>query len=74
MVTRAYRLSEFDSEGAPPAELPLQLLCEDHCGTYVLPYACRWSDGAWWNVQSGQRIEATIIGWRVPRRQTERPE
>jgi hypothetical protein len=65
MATREYRLSEFSSEGLPPPEQPLQVLCEDHCGTYVLPYPCRWSEGAWWNIKSGQQIEGTVIGWRV---------
>ena len=65
MATREYRLSEFSSEGHPPAEQPLQVLCEDHCGTYLLPYPCRWSEGTWWNIKSGQQIEGTVIGWRV---------
>jgi len=21
---------------------PLELLCEDHVGTYVIPFLCRW--------------------------------
>lgn len=65
MATREARLSEFSSEGEPPSEQPLQVLCEDHCGTYMLPYPCRWSAGAWWNVNSGEQIEGAVIGWRV---------
>ena len=39
MATRQYRLNEFD-QGAPPYDQPLELLCEDNRGTYVLPYRC----------------------------------
>ena len=46
MATRQHRLSEFN-DGPPPPDLPLQLLCEDHNGTYLLPYACRWQDAVW---------------------------
>jgi hypothetical protein len=65
MATRQYRLNEFD-QGAPPSEQPLELLCEDNRGTYVLPYPCRWSDGAWFNADIGSAIEADVLGWRVP--------
>jgi hypothetical protein len=64
MATRQYRLNEFD-QGAPPSEQPLELLCEDNSGTYVLPYPCRWSDGAWLNADTSSAIEATVLGWRV---------
>ena len=65
MVTREFRLSEFESTGEPLSDQPLQLLCEDHRGTYLLPYACRRSGGVWWNVETGDQIEANVIGWRV---------
>ena len=51
MATRQARLSEFN-HGIPKANRRLQLLCEDHCGTYVIPYACQWTDGAWRRVGS----------------------
>jgi hypothetical protein len=38
MVTRQQRLDDFDSAGEPPADEPMELLCEDHNGTYVLPF------------------------------------
>jgi hypothetical protein len=64
MVTRQKRLDQFASEGEPPAGELLELLCEDHNGTYLLPFPCRWVDGAWRGIRSGHRIEARIIGWR----------
>jgi hypothetical protein len=38
MVTRQQRMDEFDSDGEPPAGELMELLCEDHNGTYVLPF------------------------------------
>jgi hypothetical protein len=65
MATRQYRLNEFD-QGSPPLGRSLELLCEDHSGTYLLPYLCHWSDGVWHNSAIGNVIECRVIGWRVP--------
>ncbi|MFT4118930.1 hypothetical protein [Bradyrhizobium sp.] len=67
MATRERRLAEFDSAGEPPIGLPLEVLCEDHSGTYQLPFACRYVEGRWQNVEAGIVLEATVIGWRLPR-------
>src|SRR5262249_51851569 len=48
-------------------EMPVEVLCEDHSGTYQLPFACRFVDGRWHNDESGDAVEATVIGWRLPR-------
>jgi hypothetical protein len=47
MATRERRLAEFNGEGEPPPDLPVQVLCEDQSGTYLLPFACRYIDGEW---------------------------
>jgi hypothetical protein len=63
MVTREKRLADFSS--APPTEsITLKLLCEDHSGTYVLPYPCRWTGDAWINAKSRHHIVAKVLGWR----------
>jgi hypothetical protein len=62
MATHDYRISEFNA-GTPPDDQPVQLLCEDHSGTYTLPFACRWVDGSWFGPRN-DRIEATVLGWR----------
>jgi hypothetical protein len=67
MATRERRLSEFDGHGAPPPDQPVQVLCEDHSGTYQLPFACRFIAGTWRNNESGGAVEATVVGWRLPR-------
>jgi hypothetical protein len=36
MVSRQQRMDDFDL-GEPPAGEPIELLCEDHNGTYMLP-------------------------------------
>jgi hypothetical protein len=63
MATRQERLSEFN-ESVPPTRKPVQLLCEDHCGTYVAPFVCERRDGAWYRMGSDKPVEANVIGWR----------
>ena len=68
MATREKRLAQFDGNGDPPPDQPVEVLCEDHSGTYQLPFACRWIDGHWRNDRTGGMVEATVVGWRLPRR------
>src|SRR5262249_4834267 len=65
MARRQQRLDAFVHEGEQPADERVELLCEDHIGTYVVPFLCQWSSGDWKNVETGERIDATVIGWRV---------
>jgi hypothetical protein len=67
MATRERRLAEFDGQGEPPPDLPVQVLCEDHSGTYQLPFACRWVNGEWRNDESGGALRATVIALRLHR-------
>jgi len=69
MATREKRLAQFDGEGEPPPDLPVQVLCEDQSGTYELPFPCRFVDGAWHNHESGGTLEANVIAWRRRRSQ-----
>jgi hypothetical protein len=64
MENRQQRLDDFAEEGEPPTGEPLELLCEDHVGTYVIPFPCQWVDHVWHNCKSGQQIEAKVVGWR----------
>jgi len=66
MSTRDHRLGQFD-HGPPPTNEPLQLLCEDHNGTYVLPFQCEWRNGEWHNLaqkDGNKSITAKVVGWR----------
>ena len=67
MVTRRERIDAFTHQSVPPANQPLEVLCEDHVGTYVVPFLCRWSSGAWHSVDTSKPIEATVVGWRCAR-------
>ncbi|HEY4204809.1 MAG TPA: hypothetical protein VGM35_07310 [Xanthobacteraceae bacterium] len=67
MATRERRLAEFGGSGIPPEDQAVQVLCEDHSGTYQLPFACRFIDGHWRNNTTGSTVEATVVGWRMPR-------
>lgn len=65
MATREQRLADFTTEGVPPEGVLCQLLCEDHVGTYTLPFVCTFVDGRWINERTGLPIDAKVIGWRV---------
>jgi hypothetical protein len=41
MVTRAERLADFIADADPPLGSVVEVLCEDHVGTYRLPWLCR---------------------------------
>ena len=68
MAARQERIDAFIHEGSPPADQPLEILCEDHVGTYVIPFLCQWTEGTWQNAKTRRRIEAAVIGWREPKR------
>jgi hypothetical protein len=68
MATRQERIDAFIHEGMPPADRPLEILCEDHIGTYVIPFLCRWRDDVWRSVKTDRRIEVGVIGWREAKR------
>jgi hypothetical protein len=66
MSTREYRLSEFNQD-QPRIGTPVQILADDHSGTYLLPFKCEWRDEAWYNCNSpkgAKPLEAKVIGWR----------
>ncbi|CCE12035.1 conserved hypothetical protein [Bradyrhizobium sp. STM 3843] len=67
MATREKRLAQFDGSGEPPPGQAVEVLCEDHSGTYQLPFPCLYVDGKWHNQESGGMLEATVVAWRFPR-------
>jgi hypothetical protein len=64
MATREHRIAEFSTD-KPIGDLPVELLCEDHAGTYALPFPCHWIEGAWHNCVSGALIDVRVVGWRA---------
>jgi hypothetical protein len=64
IAARQKRLAAFPGDGMPPPGAVCELLCEDHVGTYELPYRCHWADGTWRNVETGEPVKAGVVGWR----------
>jgi hypothetical protein len=59
------KLHMFQRE-APPLNEELLLLCEDEHGTYLLPFACNWREGAWYKAtRDGEPLTIKVIGWRL---------
>jgi hypothetical protein len=65
MRTRSQRIAEFTTNDEPPSGCEVELLCEDHVGTYLLPFPCRRDNGAWFNTRTGEELQAAILGWRL---------
>jgi hypothetical protein len=42
----------------------VEVLCEDHVGTYLLPFLCRRTPEGFRNARTGALIEGRVIGWR----------
>ena len=74
MVTRTTRLKAFKTDEHPGAGLPVQVLAEDHVGTYILPFPCECIDGEWRNATTGEVVQASIIGWREVRAGSRDPQ
>ena len=65
MATREQRVAQFATDRQPAPDRAVEVLCEDHVGTYVLPFLCTWTDGGWRNARTGERVDgAPVIGWR----------
>jgi hypothetical protein len=64
MVTRNLRIADFIATGHPAPGAFVEILCEDHIGTYVLPFLCRFERDGWRNAATGEPIEITVLGWR----------
>jgi hypothetical protein len=66
MATRQARLDEFPSDAERPAGQLFEILCEDHNGTYALPFLCYWHEEGWWNAETKELIDAKVVAWRSP--------
>jgi hypothetical protein len=66
MVTRTARLHDFITDADPAPDTLVQLLCEDHVGTYLLPYLCRRTAEGYRNERTNDLIQGWVVGWREP--------
>ncbi len=65
MVQREERIADFVTDRLPDAGAKVQILCEDHVGTYTLPFLCSWTEGnGWISATTRQGVDAAILGWR----------
>lgn len=64
MATFRARLADFHTDRYPDEEIPVEVLCKDKNGTYVIPYACCRFDDEWRNFETDETVTADIIGWR----------
>ena len=64
MPSREDRIAEFSTD-PPPQDVDLKVLCEDHVGTYALPFPCQWTGSGWVNAKTGANIEGKVLGWRA---------
>ena len=53
------------NDGPPPENEPLQVLCEDGDGTYVLPFLCECRSGSWHNLKNDKPLAVKVVGWRA---------
>jgi hypothetical protein len=67
MPARTDRLAEFETAADPPPDTLVQLLCEDHVGTFLLPFLCRSTPDGFKNDRTGESIESDVVGWREPK-------
>ena len=54
------------SSSVPEAGTLVELLCEDHVGTYLLPFLCRSTAEGFRNERTGEAVTAVVVGWRAP--------
>lgn len=67
MATHEARLSEFVTDRAPSPGAEVEVLFQDHVGTYLAPFLCRYVEGVWRNASSNEPLVRDIVGWREPR-------
>ena len=65
MALRAERIAEFISDRLPESGVKVQLLCEDHVGTYTLPFLCLRTEAGWRNASTMTCVDADVLGWRL---------
>ncbi len=64
MAIKGARIADYQADGFAAATGDVELLCRDFRSTYVIPFPCRRSDDAWINGQTGEILQAEVVGWR----------
>ena len=66
-------MAEFVTDGDPAPEIMVEVLCQDHVGTYTLPFLCLTTERGWINAKTLLPVETNVIGWRVAGLRAARP-
>ena len=66
MVNRSTRISQFETDREPDPSAAVQLLCQDHIGTYTLPFLCSRVAGTWRSTDTNETLDIEVLGWRLP--------
>lgn len=64
MVAFSERLAQFITDREAPDGTLVEALCQDHVGTYVLPFPCRRDGAEWYNYVTSTLLDCDVIGWR----------
>jgi hypothetical protein len=64
MTTLSGRLAQFITDREAPDGTAVEALCQDHVGTYVLPFPCRRQGATWYNNLTSAVLDCDVIGWR----------
>jgi hypothetical protein len=72
MVALNERLAQFVTDREAPDGVAVEALCQDHVGTYVLPFPCRREGSAWYNGVTSAALDCDVIGWREWQESTRR--
>jgi hypothetical protein len=64
MVALNERLAQFITDREAPDGQAVEALCQDHVGTYVLPFPCRREGTGWYNTVTSSALDCDVIGWR----------
>jgi hypothetical protein len=70
MISRDERLADFITDADPPFGSVVEVLCEDHVGTYRLRWLCISTPEGLRNERTGELIEGSVIGWRELKHRT----
>jgi hypothetical protein len=64
MAAFSERLAQFITDREAPDGTAVEALCQDHVGTYVLPFPCRRDGPDWFNCVTSTALDCDVIGWR----------
>jgi hypothetical protein len=59
-----FRPSVAWNAGVPDSSAPVSAFSVSRGVPYALPFKCRYSNGAWRNAVTGDKLACDVMGWR----------